>query len=111
MAARRPSRYLAPIALLAAAAAITLVVKDHLSTHGRASTTNTTPALVQSTRRVQHQSHHSHRHAAKSYTVKSGDTLSGISQKTGVSMQTLEALNRGLNPAALQTGQHLRLRR
>ena len=108
MAARRPSRYLAPIALLAAAAAITLVVKDHVSTHGHASTTNSTPALIQSTRHVQNQPHH---HVAKSYTVKPGDTLSGISQKTGVPIQTIEHFNRGLDPSALQTGQHLRLRR
>ncbi len=108
MAARRPSRYLAPIALLAAAAAITLVVKDHVSTHSHASTTNSTPALIQSTRRVQHQSH---RHVATFYTVKPGDTLSGISQKTGVSIPTIQRLNRGLDPSALQTGHRLRLRR
>lgn len=109
MAARRPSRYLAPIALLAAAAAITLVVKDHVNAHSRASTTNTnTGSLLQSTRQVQHQSH---RRARKFYTVRAGNTLSGISQKTGVSIQTIERFNRGLNPSALQTGQRLRLRR
>lgn len=109
MAARRPGRYLAPIALLAAAAAIGLVVKDHIHTHS--STSATTPnvgSLVQSTRHVQHHSHH---RAARFYTVRSGDTLSAISQKTGVSMQTIEGLNSGLNPSALQTGQRLRLRR
>jgi LysM repeat protein len=109
MAARRPSRYLAPIALLAAAAAITLVVKDHVNSHSSASTTSTnTGSLVQSTRRVQPRSH---RPAHKFYTVRSGDTLSGISQKTGVSVQAIERLNQGLNPSALQTGQRLRLRR
>lgn len=109
MAARRPSRYLAPIALLAAAAAITLVVKDHINTHSRASTTNTsTGSLIQSTRRP---AHPSHRRAAKFYTVKSGDTLSVISQRSGVSIQTIVRLNPGLNPSALQTGQRLRLRR
>jgi LysM repeat protein len=109
MAARRPSRYLAPIALLAAAAAITFVVKDHINSHSQASTTNTsTGSLIQSTRRVPHRSH---RHAARFYTVAAGDTLSAISQKTGVSIQTIERLNTGLNPSALQTGQRLRLRR
>ena len=109
MAARRPSRYLAPIALLAAAAAITLVVKDHINTHSHASTTSThSGSLVQSIRHVAHQPHH---RAAKFYTVRSGDTLSGISQKTGVSILNIERLNSGLNPSALQTGQRLRLRR
>ena len=108
MAARRPSRYLAPIALLAAAAAITLVVKDHVNSHSHASTTNTsTGSLVQATRQVQHRSH---RRPPHFYTVRAGDTLSGISQKTGVSISTIQRLNRGLNPSALQTGQRLRLR-
>ena len=46
------------------------------------------------------------------YVVKPGDTLSAIASKTGVSLATLEALNRSLGPTfALQTGQRLRLRR
>jgi LysM repeat protein len=45
-----------------------------------------------------------------SYTVKPGDTLSGIAAKTGVPLATLESLNPGINPSALQTGQHLKLR-
>jgi LysM repeat protein len=94
---------------LAAAAAITLVVKDHVNSHSSTSTTNTnTGSLVQSTRKVQPQSH---RPAHKFYTVRSGDTLSGIAQKTGVSIQAILRLNHGLNPSALQTGQRLRLRR
>jgi LysM repeat protein len=48
----------------------------------------------------------------KFYVVKPGDTLSSISQKTGVSIQTIQALNRGLlDPNSLQTAQRLRLRR
>jgi LysM repeat protein len=94
---------------LAAAAAITLVVKDHINSHSHASTTNTnTGVLIQSTRQA---AHPSHRPARKFYTVKSGDTLSGIEQKTGVSVQAIMRLNHGLNPSALQTGQRLRLRR
>jgi LysM repeat protein len=109
MAARRPSRYLAPIALLAAAAAITLVVKDHINSHSHSSTTNTsTGSLIQSTRRAAPQAHH---RTPRFYTVRSGDTLSGIAQQTGVSVSAIERLNPGLNPSALQTGQRLRLRR
>ena len=48
----------------------------------------------------------------KSYVVRRGDTLSSISQKTGVSIQTLQALNHKLiDPNSLQTAQRLRLRR
>lgn len=47
---------------------------------------------------------------AATYTVQAGDTLSGIAAKTGVSLSKLESLNPGINPGALQTGQHLKLR-
>lgn len=45
------------------------------------------------------------------YVVKSGDNLTSIAAKTGVSVTAIEALNRNLDPNALQTGQRLRLRR
>src|SRR5438270_38851 len=48
---------------------------------------------------------------AKFYTVKSGDNLTRIAVKTGVSVDRLIALNQRLNPNALQTGQRIRLRR
>jgi LysM repeat protein len=44
------------------------------------------------------------------YVVRSGDSLSAISQKTGISVLTLEALNPSVDPNALQAGQRLRLR-
>ncbi|MGA2930053.1 MAG: LysM domain-containing protein [Solirubrobacteraceae bacterium] len=43
--------------------------------------------------------------------MRAGDSLSTISVKTGVSIATLESLNPNVDPAALQTGQLLRLRR
>jgi LysM repeat protein len=43
--------------------------------------------------------------------VKPGDSLSAISVKTHVSVATLEALNPGIDPNALQTGQRLTLRK
>ena len=39
------------------------------------------------------------------YVVQSGDTLSSIAAKEGVSLTALEAANPGLNPARLQVGQ------
>ncbi len=45
------------------------------------------------------------------YVVKSGDSLSAISAKTGVAVATLESLNPGVDPNALQTGQRLTLRK
>jgi LysM repeat protein len=44
------------------------------------------------------------------YTVKTGDTLGGISQKTGVPVEQLQELNPELDPQALVSGQKIKLR-
>ncbi len=103
MVARNVGRYVAPIALIAVIVATVVVINAGLAT-----------------------THHSGsipRHAARSvlsvhapprklfYVIQSGDSLSTISVKTGVSVPTLEALNPSVDPNALQTGQRLRLGR
>lgn len=45
-----------------------------------------------------------------SYEVQGGDTLTGIAQKTGVSVERIESLNPELDPQALQAGQKLKLK-
>jgi spore germination protein YaaH len=103
MLAKNPVRYLAPVALIAVAVAVGLLVKRGLeSTHHAA----TLPVAHQATTAT---------HVASRrlfYVIKPGDTLSRISVRTGVPIATLEALNPSLqNPNALQTGVRLRLRR
>jgi LysM repeat protein len=44
------------------------------------------------------------------YTVKEGDTLTAISETTGVSVDDLENLNPGIDPQILTPGDRLRLR-
>lgn len=44
------------------------------------------------------------------YEVEEGDTLTAISEKTGVSLARIETLNPGLDPQALTPGQEIRLR-
>ena len=44
------------------------------------------------------------------YIVKSGDTLSAIADKTGVSLATIQRLNPKLDADTLHAGQHVRLR-
>lgn len=46
----------------------------------------------------------------KNYEVRSGDTLTAISEKTGVPTTTIEELNPGIDPQALIEGQKLKLR-
>lgn len=110
MEARSPARYLAPIALLAAAVAIVIVIAGagH-SASAPASAPAPAPARTVTSPILTTRGHHARR--ARAYVVKAGDSLSSISAATGVPVATLEALNPGVNPAALQTGQRLTLRR
>ena len=44
------------------------------------------------------------------YTVKTGDTLAGISASVGVPIERLQELNPDLDPQALVSGQKIRLK-
>jgi LysM repeat protein len=101
---RSPGRYLAPIALAATITGTYLIVHAGL-TH---KTSTTTSHVTSRSSTVTH----SKSHKAKVYVVQPGDTLSSISQKTGVSISDLEALNpKVTDPNSLQASQRLRLRR
>jgi hypothetical protein len=93
-------RYLAPIALAATIAGTVVVVQSSLSgNHASAA-----HAGHSGGRRGKHAT-------ARFYLVQTGDNLTTIATKTGVSILTLEALNPTIDPNSLQTGQRLRLRR
>jgi LysM repeat protein len=101
---RNPARYVAPLAIIAAAAATYVIVHSAL-THKHPSP----PApIVQTTNRTR--STHRVSTKAKFYVVRPNDTLSTIAVRTGVSLNTLESLNPGVNPSALQPSQRLKLR-
>ena len=44
------------------------------------------------------------------YVVRAGDTLGGIAEKTGVSVEKLQELNPDVDPQALTSGQRLKLK-
>ena len=46
----------------------------------------------------------------KFYVVQPGDTLTGIAEETGVSIERIQQLNPGLDPQILSSGARLRLR-
>ncbi len=101
----KSARFLAPIALVAVAAGTYLIVHSDLATHHAIAPHS---GLLVTGRRTPP----SQRAASpRFYSVKSGDTLSGISVKTHVPIPRLETLNPGISPNSLQTGQRLRLRR
>ena len=99
------ARFLAPIALAAVAVGTYLIVQNGLH-HHHSSTAQSTQVQTGTTagRRLHHPT-------PRFYIVKSGDTLSEISVKTHVSILRISALNPGISPNSLQTGQRLRLRR
>jgi nucleoid-associated protein YgaU len=102
---RNPARYLAPLAIAAAATATYLIVHDALK-HKHAS-----PPALAAPPTTQTRSTHTRRHPKpKFYVVRPNDTLSKISATTGVSLAIIEELNPSINPDALHPGQRLRLR-
>ena len=106
---RSIGRWLAPVALITCAVAVYAVVdntllKEDTSSQGSTSTQSTTTkttsgkAAKQSKRR-------------RAYVVRSGDTLSAISIKTGVTLTTIKRLNPKLDADTLHAGQRVRLSR
>jgi LysM repeat protein len=107
MVAKNPGRYLAPVAIVAVAVAIGLLVNARLASHH---TVATPPAQQQQHQQQATTASHHVKPRKAFYVIKPGDTLSGISVKTKVPIATLEALNPSLQANALQTGTRLRLR-
>ena len=107
--ARGPARFLAPLALVAFGVALFLVLstalKDDPGTAG-----NGSPASSQGTGKHAKKKKAKRKKAAKTYTVKAGDTPSGIAEKVDVPLDTLLQLNPDLDPQILTPGQKLKLR-
>jgi LysM repeat protein len=103
----KSARFLAPIALAAVAVGVYLIVHSTV-VHHHLAVTNTSVSTTSARRHTP-----KHRPQPTFWVVKSGNTLSQISSKTGVSVTQLTALNPSLtaSPNSLQTGQRLRLRR
>jgi LysM repeat protein len=106
MAARSPARFLAPLALIAVVVALYVIVNPKASDGGGSDSGS--PAATQPTA-TPVKKHHKHK-KPKTYTVKPGDTPSGIAESTGVPLSKLEELNPKLDPQALAPGTKLKLR-
>jgi LysM repeat protein len=108
MAGRSPARFLAPLALVAFALALFVVVqsttKDDAGTSGARDTGQ--PAQTTSTPTGEKKK----RKPPRSYTVKTGDTPSGIAEKVNVPLSTILQLNPDLDPQALTPGTEIKLR-
>ena len=113
MLAGNPARLLAPLALVAAALAIFLVVRSETSGGDPASSPARPAATTTEGTSTTSRSGGSGKGSSKrprTYTVRPGDVLSGIAEKTGVPLSRLEELNPDVDPQALRNGQKLKLR-
>lgn len=109
--ASSPSRMLAPAALLVAVVAVALIVlgsggsdgdpKGETSTTGQRTATSATSVGSGEARRPR---------ARTTYTVRPGDNLGVIAEKTNVDVERLQELNPSLDPQALVAGQKIKLR-
>jgi LysM repeat protein len=107
---RSIGRWLAPLALITCAVAVYAVVdntllKDDSGSSGTDSSQHAKPAKTTSGKATKA------RKRRRAYVVKSGDTLSAISVKTGVSLATIQRLNPKLDADTLHAGQRVRLSR
>ncbi len=107
---RSPARFLAPLALLAVVVTIYLVARPELSgssdSPGR-TVASTTPRSTGSPARKVAKS--KAKASSKTYTVKPGDVLGGISEATGVSQPDLIDFNDLDDAQSLRVGQKLKL--
>jgi LysM repeat protein len=103
MAGRSPARFLAPLALVAFTVALLMIVTsngddpggEQPASNSRPAATATATPKPKRKRRV--------------YTVKPGDTPSGIAEATGVTLEQLEEANPDLDPQLLAPGQRIRI--
>ena len=99
-----PARLLAPAALVAAAVALFVVVTSGSGETEKPSAATVTPAATPARTPKP-----SPTPSGKTYTVKPGDTPSGIAAKLDIDVQDLLAANPDIDPAALTVGEKLEL--
>jgi LysM repeat protein len=104
---RTPGRWLAPVALVAAAVAVYAVATGNKSDDGSTSTSGDRQTTTRQATTTTAKPAASRR---KTYVVKPGDVLSAIAVKTGLTVEELLALNPGVDAQTLQPGDRLKLR-
>jgi len=125
MSFRPWTRWLGPAALVAAFLAVVLVVTSSTGseTEDRPSATSTEPSPQREAGRTSTAERAPTGEAgsttattattpdsgARTYTVRAGDNLGTIAERTGVSVEELQELNPTVDPQALTVGQRIKL--
>lgn len=105
---RSPARLAAPLALVVVAIAFLFVVATSGTGDGNGGeSASEAPERTSTEQRTEPKPAP---RRASTYTVKTGDTLGAIAEKTGLDVQTLQDLNPELDPQALVSGQKIKLR-
>lgn len=97
MTSRSSRRWLAPTALAASALAVLLTVVSGGGTEAPVRSTSVAPASSVTTS------------APTTYTVRPGDVLSTIAERSGVSLALIQKLNPDVDAKALHAGQQIKL--
>ena len=100
---RAPARVLAVLAILVTVVAVLMIVSANEKPV-------TAPSGDSATTTVEQPDRDRKGRKRARYTVQSGDTLTAIAEKTGVSVSKLQELNPGLDPQILLSGQKIKLR-
>jgi LysM repeat protein len=103
------ARVLAPAALVVCALLFLLVIATSGGGNDDEKKSDSSSNQTQSSRTTTKESKPK-RASGSTYTVKTGDTLGTISEKTGVNVEQLQELNPDLDPQALVAGQKLKTR-
>jgi LysM repeat protein len=102
------ARFLALVALIAAVIAVIVVASNtHLHSHD----SNSGKGAKQAKTQEKKQQTKKPRTTKKTYTVQSGDTLTSIAHKTGLTVGELQALNPEVDPQILVAGEVLKLQK
>lgn len=108
---RTPARWLAPLSLAAFVVAVLVILGGGSEDPARSDsqTASTSGRPVGQTTSTGSSSSKARRRRS-TYTVRSGDVLSAIAQRTGVSVERLLELNPDIDAQTLRVGQRLKLR-
>ena len=107
MAGRSPARFLAPLALVAVAIALFMVVSSSLNDTETPSTQKQSSGQPTASPNGKGKKQ---KKGPRRYRVKNGDTPSSIAEKTGVPLDEIMRLNPDLDPQTLSPGQRIKLR-
>jgi LysM repeat protein len=110
MAGRSPARFLAPLALVAFALALFIVVSSTTKDDADSPGARDSSQPAQSTSSPDGNGGKKRKRPPRTYTVKAGDTPSGIAEKVNVPLDQILELNPDLDPQTLTPGTKIKLR-